>query len=200
MGIRDRIEERSNSFRALFVDDEQSIGLERALVLLVARVRKDELGERRPRDVYVAARKRRRRLGMMALTAGPLAGVANQFADLYCEAAIVCDLAALHGVALGDDEAAAHLLVLWGLVGDHDEAKGVIAGEPPLVGILAGKAMTLTETQRSDLWTRRGAVQALWEVRGAIDDIGKGSVRAVVFTGHRTKQLIKRTEAQLGVR
>ncbi|MBN9623002.1 MAG: hypothetical protein J0H06_08630 [Actinobacteria bacterium] len=199
MGLRDRIEERSNSLRALFADEEQPIGLEQALVLLVGRVRKDEQGERRPRDVYVAARKRRRRLGMLALTAGPLAGVANQFADLYCEAAVVCDLAALHGVALGDDEAAAHLLLLWGLVEDHDQAQRVIAGDPPLVGILTGKAMALTEAQRADLWTRRGAVQALWEVRGAIDDLSKGAVRTVVFTGHRTKQLIKRAEAQLGI-
>lgn len=78
---------------------------------LVRAVRDDDGGrERSSRDLYVRARKRRRRLGLAALGAGPMAGVASRIADLYCEAATFCDVVDIHELDLGDEQIAAHLL------------------------------------------------------------------------------------------
>lgn len=52
--------------------------------------------------------------------------------------------------------------------------------------------------------TKSVALQTLWRARSLTEDArkiaGSGSVSGVVFTGHRTKQLIKQAERQLGVR
>jgi hypothetical protein len=190
--------------RAMFEDDDQSLSVERFLLSLVRAVRSDEQYEERDaRDVYVAARKRRRRLGLMSFGAGPLVGVANQFADLYCEAATVCDVVALHGLDLSDDRIGAHMLVLWGITDDLDAAQKAIAGEPPVANILAGKLRERAGEQLPDKLTKRSVTKALWDVRGQLGDARKGAttgvVRTVVFTGHRTKKVIKEAEAQLGV-
>jgi hypothetical protein len=78
---------------------------------MVVAVRSDEHeDDRSSRDVYKVARSRRRRLGPMSLGAGPFAGVATQAVDLYTEIATFCDVAALHGHRLSDQEIAAHML------------------------------------------------------------------------------------------
>ena len=117
--------------------DKEVPAAERFLVALVQAVREDGDGEGGgARDVYVAARKRRRRLALLSFGAGPFAGVANQIADLYCETAVVSDLACLHGVELSDEEIAAHLLVLWDVIDDYGAAVGVVRGDPPLASLL----------------------------------------------------------------
>jgi hypothetical protein len=185
-------------------DDEQSLSIERFLLALVRAVRNEGQGEEHAaRDVYVTARKRRRRLGLMSFGAGPLVGVANQLADLFCETATVCDVAALHGKSLSDEQIGAHMLVLWGVVDDQDAAQNAMAGKPPVASIVAGKLRERAVGQLPETLTKRSATKALWDVRGTIGDTGRGAttgaIRTVAFTGHRTKKVIKKAEAQLGV-
>jgi len=185
-------------------DDVGSLSVERFLLVLVRTVRSEEQsGERAARDVYVTARKRRRRLGLMSFGAGPLVGVANQFADLFCETATVCDVAALHGINVSDEQIGAHMLVLWGITDDQGAAQNAMAGNPPVANILAGMLQERAAEKLPETLTKRSATKALWDVRGTIGDARKGAttgaIRTVAFTGHRTKKVIKKAEAQLGV-
>jgi hypothetical protein len=228
MGLRDRLEENARrleeggrriaasapaqrieggfrNLRELFSgEDDRASSVEGFLLALVRAVRKDEQEERlEARDVYVTSRKRRRRLGLMSFGAGPLIGVANQLADLYCETAIVCDVATLHGLELGDEQLAAHMLLLWGIVETPVEARQAIEGDPSLTNILARRVGEQFGEQLPEKLTKRSAIKALWDVRGALGDARRASsskaLRTVVFTGFRTKKVIKKAEAQLGV-
>jgi hypothetical protein len=189
--------------RAMFRDDDgQQLSVERFLLVLIQAVRDDERREGQgARDLYVSARKRRRRLGLMSFGAGPLVGVANQLADLYCETATFCDVAAHKGWNLSDEQVGAHMLVLWGVSDDHEAARRAMAGEPPVAEILASRLREQAAGQLPDTLTKRSITKALWDVRGAIGDARKGTttdaVKTVAFTGHRTKKLIKQVEAQL---
>jgi len=194
--------------RAMFSDnDEQSTTFERFLILLVRAVRDDERTEERSaRDVFETARSRRRRLGLVSFGAGPLVGVANQVADLYCETATFCDLAQVHGLALNDHQIVAHMLVLWSITDTLDEAKAAIDGSRgrSVAGILSSRVAGRADACLPDKLTKRSATKALWNARGAVADAGKGAgpgaVGNVVFAGHRMKRLIKKAELQLGVR
>jgi hypothetical protein len=227
MGLRDRLEENARrlgeggrriaasapaqvegsfrNLRDLFSGEEdRASSVEGFLLALVRAVRKDEQEERlEARDVYVTSRKRRRRLGLMSFGAGPLIGVANQLADLYCETAIVCDVATLHALELSDEQLAAHMLLLWGIVETPAEARRAIEGDPSLTSILARKVGEQFGEQLPEKLTKRSAIKALWEVRGALGDARRASstkaFRTVVFTGFRTKKVIKKAEAQLEV-
>lgn len=180
--------------------DKEVPAAERFLVALVQAVREDGEGEGRgARDVYVAARKRRRRLALLSFGAGPFAGVANQIADLYCETAVVSDLACHHGVELSDEEIAAHLLVLWDVIDDYGAAVGVVGGDPPLASLLALRLQERAGEQLPDQLTKRSLTKALWQVRGATADARRDAVKTAMFTGQRTKQVIRRAEEQLRV-
>lgn len=227
MGLRDRLEKEAvrlggdvrkkaiasaqvqraaagfRGLRAMFEDDE-SLSVDRFLLLLVRAVRDDDQSEGRlTRDVYVTARKRRRRLGLISFATGPLVGVANQVADLYCETAAVCDVAALHGLSLSDDQIAAHMLVLWAIADDFPAAQKAMRGDPPLATLLGDRLFERVDEHLPERLTKRSITKALWDVRGTLADARKGAtsgaVRTVAFTGHRTKKVIKRTEIQLGV-
>jgi hypothetical protein len=226
MGLRDRLEENARrlgeggrkiaasapqrvegSFRSLREiaagEDDRTASVEGFLLILVRAVRKDEQEEPPDaRDLYVTSRKRRRRLGLMSFGTGPLIGVVNQLADLYCETAIVCDVANLHGLELSDEQLAAHMLLLWDIVESPTVARMAIEGEPSLTSILAGELRELVGEQLPETLTKRSAIKALWDVRGAVGDARRagssGAVRTVVFTGFRTKKVIKKAEAQLG--
>jgi hypothetical protein len=201
-----RAGESVRGIRGMFTDDDDgSLNIEAFMLTLVRAVRDDEqVEERNARDVYVTARKRRRRLALMSFGAGPLVGVANQFADLYCETAVVCDVAALHDLNLSDEQIGAHMLLLWELTNSLDAAQKSIAGEPPVATILASKLGERAGEQLPDELTKRSVTKALWDVRGTLGDARKGAttgaVKTVMFTGHRTKKVIKKTEAQLGVK
>jgi hypothetical protein len=180
---------------------EKPLSAEAFVLALVGAVRDDDPEEGRcARDVYVAARKRRRRLGVLSLGVGPLAGVANQIADLYCETATVCDVAALHGLALSDEELGAHMLVLWKVTDDQKEALCLMRGEPPLAQALGVRLRDQAGEQLPDQLTKASLTKAFWEVRGAVGDARKDAMGTVVFTGHRTKKVIEKAEIQLGVR
>lgn len=198
---------RYRGLRSVFEDEERPVTIENVLAALVAAVRADEHDEdRSARDVFKTARSRRRRLGLVSFGAGPLVGVATHIVDLYCETATVCDLADLHSIALTEHDIAAHMLVLWGILDGIDEAKAVMtgAGSQSLASIIAGRIHGGAAEHVPDKLTKRAAIQALWDARHLMDDArevaGTGSVGGVVFTGHRTKQLIKKAELQLGAR
>lgn len=230
MGLRERLEEQASrvgeqaravaaseqvqragesfrGFRAMLAEDGGTLSVEAYLVALVRAVRDDEPEQSR-RELYVEARKRRRRLGLISLSTGPMAGVASQVADLYCETATVSDVADLHNLELDDREIAAHMLVLWSLVDDLDLAKAAIRSDPPVASILFKRLADAYVPRTEEELTKLGIAKLLWEIkqldlRGAVAGKGSGSgaqpVRSVAFTGHRTKKLIKRAEAQLGI-
>ncbi len=204
----DRAQRAAGGFRALqalFADQDRPLSAEGFLLALVRAVRDDERAEDvSHRDLYVLARKRRRRLALLSLGAGPLVGVANQLADLYCETAIVCDLGVVHGLTLGDEEVAAQMLTLWALVENLDSGRRAIVGEPTLTQILAAKLRDRAGEQLPAQLTKRSITGALWDVRRLAGEARGGGLsdatRTVLFTGHRTKKLIGRAEEQLGVR
>ena len=228
MGLRDRLQEKAlqygeevvskastsapvqiagdglRGFRGMLEGEDDAFSPELFLLSLVRAVRDDERDEDRSRrQVYVAARKRRRRLALASFATGPLVGVANQVADLYCETAVVCDLAVLHGRDLSDNEIAAHMLMLWEVVDDFEVAHGSVQGSPPLASVLGDKLFVQVNRHLPDELTKRSVAKALWDVREGVGNVRRGAtseaVRTAAFTGHRTKQTIKRVEAQLGV-
>lgn len=177
-------------------------------------MREDERDEDRSRrDVYVQARKRRRRLGLISFGAGPLVGVASRVADLYCEVAVVCDFADFHDLRLSDEQIGAQVLVLWSIVADLTHAEGAIHGEPPLAQIVAGQLGDRFDLKPDADLSEMSSVEKaklFWEARsmegelrdtltGAKDAAGGQPIRSVAFTGHRTRKLIKRVEKQLAV-
>lgn len=197
---------RYRGMHAVFDDDGQPISIEQVLAALVAGVKADEHEEdRSARDVFKTARRRRRRLGLLSFGAGPLVGVATHIVDLYCETATVCDLADLYSISLTEHDVAAHMLVLWEIVEGIDEGKAVMTGASTqsLASIIGGRVEDGVVAHIPDRLTKRAAVRALADARHLVSDAreaaGDGSVRGVVFTGHRTKKLIKKAELQLGV-
>ena len=228
MGLRDRLQEHAlrvgveagrkaaasvpgqmagdglRGFRAMLDGRDESLGVEPFLRSLVRAVRSDELDEDRSRrQVYVAARKRRRRLGLIAIALGPLAGIGNQVADLYCETAVICDLADFHGQELSDDQVVAHMLVLWEIADDFAAARRSVAGNPPVASLLGQRLFDQLDERLPDEPTKGSIVKALWDVRADLTATRSGfsgeAVRTVAFTGQRTKKVIGRVEEQLGV-
>jgi len=116
---------------------------------------------------------------------------------------MICDLASWHGRDLSDHHVAAHMLVLWGVADDFETAHGSVRGNPPVADLLGDKLFTQLDRHLPEEVTKRSIAQAMWEVREGVGSVRKGAtseaVRTVAFTGHRTKQTIKRMEAQLGV-
>lgn len=229
MGLRDRLQDRAvrlaeearrkaatsvpaqvaedglRGFRGMLSGEEgEPLSVEFFMLSMVRAVRSDELDDDRSRrEVYVAARKRRRRLALAALAFGPLAGVANQIVDLYCETAVICDLADFHGQALTDDQVVAHMLVLWEIADDLEVARRSVSGDPPVADLLGEKLFDQLDERLPDELTRTSIVGALWKVRADVGSMRKGAtgeaVRTVTFTGFRTKKLIGRLEEQLGI-
>lgn len=210
-----RAGESLQGFRHLVADEERRSSLEAYLLALVDAVREDEREEDRSRrEVYVQARKRRRRLGLISFGAGPLAGVASRVADLYCEVATVCDVADFHDLRLSDEQVGAQVLVMWSIIDDLEQAEGAMRGEPPLAQTLAGRLGERFDLKAEADLSEMSSVEMaklLWEARsmegelrdsltGARDAASGQPIRSVAFTGHRTKKLIKKVEKQLGVR
>jgi len=188
-------------------DNDAPLSAELFLVSLVRAVRLDDGFEGRSvRDVYEEARNRRRLLGIASFGAGPLRGVATQLSDLYCEIAIMGDLANTHHLPLDDDHVAAHMLALWEIAGDATTGLALIRGtaDRSLTAVLADPLRTKAAGYVPPQMTRRALTTALWQARGAIGDVrsgatGKGTVRGVVFAGKRAKALIARASAQLEI-
>lgn len=136
-----------------------------------------------------------------------MVGAASRVADLYCETATVCDVADLHDLDFSNEEVAAHMLVLWSIAEDFVRAEGAMRGEPPVAEILGAKLLEHLGLELEAQPTKLAIAKALWEVQrfdsGDVADAKKAisgqPIRSVAFTGHRTKKVIKKAEAQLGV-
>jgi len=116
--------------------------------------------------VFKAAKRRRRRLGVVSLGAGPLAGAANQLADLYGDTATVCDLVDLHGLELSDAEIAAVMLELWNVAGSSEQASAAITGTGDSISeLLVSRVNERASEQIPEKWTKRSAAKALWDAR-----------------------------------
>jgi hypothetical protein len=193
-------------FRAMLTDDELSLSIELFLLALVRAVRVDRAENWSRRKVLRAARRRRRRLAVGSFGAGPLAGVANQLSDLYCETATVCDLADIHNLSLTDEQIAAHMLVLWSLTDTLDEAQAAIDGtsEQSIADILAERLRASAGGRLPENLTKASAVKAIWDTRGLVGDVRRSaSTRAlgpVLFPGWHAKRVIKRVERHFGLR
>jgi hypothetical protein len=218
MGFRDRLEKGLDaginkftgpvdSFRglhAIFTDTEDEQSIPTFVLKLVRAVRmEDDDGEETAREIYVQARKRRRRLGLVSFTTGPLVPVATEMVDLYCETAVVCDLDDLHKLGLTEHQIGAHLIVLWSLADDYDAA--LDAMHDPTgnkLGMLIYTKLGLAD--QAGPQTKLQLVKRIWEVQKELGDfkenLGAGAVKGVMFTGRRTKKFIKEAEEQLGVR
>jgi hypothetical protein len=95
---------------------------------LVRSVRDDErTAGSSARDVRKTARRRQRKLSWAAKLAGPLAGPAKQFLQLYGDTATVTDLVGVRGLDKTDAEIAAVMLVLWGVTSDLGVAQSAMA-------------------------------------------------------------------------
>jgi hypothetical protein len=194
-------EEKYRGIRAMFDEDDEHVSMEGMLVALVAAVRDDEQEDKTARDVFESARARRRKLGLISLGTGPLVGVATHIVELYCEVAVVCDLADLSSVALDDRDVAAHMLVLWGVMDDLGQASAVMDGRASeSLAEIVGQQMRAEAVEHIPRkLSKRAAIQALADARHLLGDASRADgLRGVVFSGHRTKQLIKRAEFQLG--
>jgi len=203
LGTAGRTGDAFHALRAL-LHDEHVPSIERFLVALVGVVRTDAPTAQTARSVFEAARQRRRRLGLASLAAGPLAGVAQQLADLYCETATVCDVADLHAPGLGDREIAAHMLVLWNISDDLNHAQAMVDGTSGTgaASILSNRVVERSRTRVPDRLTATSAIRALWDARGVAGEVravaGKRDVRGTVFAGRRVSSFIERAERQLG--
>lgn len=200
-----RADERLRGLRTLFGSADQHTSPELFLIGLVRAVRTDdrEAPRRSRREVLIRARRRRRRLGVLSLGAGPFAAVASQLVDLYAETAIVCDLASAHALPLRDEELAAHMLTLWAIAPNAEQARAALTGTAEMSVASMLRASLGPKLHRPDPATARGAARAVWEARAALAGAREGSrsgaLRGVLFAGRRTKRAIKRAELQLGI-
>lgn len=205
---RDVATERVEGFRGLRAlmtrTPDANPRFEAFLIGLVGAVRDDQLPEdRTDKDVEKTARRRRRRLGAFTFVTGPLVGATNQLVDLYCDTATVCDLAAVRGYVLGDAEIAAHMLVLWSVAADVDEATAALARRDGggVSALVAQRLSGHAQTYLPGRWTTVGLIKATWKARGLLGDVRErmttGPVKTVLAPGRSTRALIDRAERQL---
>lgn len=183
----------------LRMDDDEPVTIEALVVLLVDAVRKDdEARELSDRDVFKAAKRRFRRLGVLSLPTGP---VGWRVVGLYCEAATVCDIVELRGEPLSDEAVAAHLLVLWGAMADLASAEAAIAGTgPSVLQALVLRYRSKVTERLPDPMTKRAVVTLIWKQRDLMSDVREAAtpgVRENVFPGKRVKAFIAQAHAQL---
>lgn len=200
------VENEFPGLRALLADPDESESAERLLLRLVRSVRDDEPGGLWSQEaIGDRAKRRRRHLGLLSFGTGPLVGVASQAVDLYCDVATLHDVAALHRLALTDEQMAAHVLVLWSITPTMAEGEAAIAGtDGRSVEDALGAALTREANERlPERWTPWSVIKAMWQMRSLIDDVREGGksgvVKPVVFTGRHTKRVIERVERQLAV-
>lgn len=198
----------ADAFRGLrqLASGKDEVDLERFLVALVRSVRADVAAEElTSRDVYKAARRRRRRLGLLSFATGPLVGLADQLVDLYCDTATVCDLDALHRLGLTDAQVAAHMLVLWALTDDVEAAHAAIQGRDDggVSALVSARFRAFAEAQLPKDFGVRRSVRVLWQARQLVEDTRRSvvakPVEKVLRPGRAAKDVIARAELQLGV-
>jgi hypothetical protein len=207
-GVQTRSAGLHQGLDTLLHDDGGELGIESFLLALVRTVRDEEAEDDRSKsDVLESSRHRRRRLGMLSFGAGPMVGVATQLVELYSETATVCDLVDVLDLELSDQEIASHMLLLWSITDDLDDALAMIegSGERTVAGVISGRFRDVVGERIPEKLTKWTAIKALWNSRKAASEAGQmardmaghGSIKAILFTGRQMKRFIKRAEAQL---
>lgn len=186
-----------------FEREEGTMSPESLLIGLVKAVRDGSSEEQRTvADVAETARSRRRRLGMMSFGAGPLRGVATRLVDLYCDTAVLCEVADAHGLELSDEQVAAHMLTLWSIVDRFETGLAAIEGrgESAVSSILTTRLSAKAGDAGPKRTSARAVVTVLWDARGAVGRAGGGGATGgMLLARRRTNRLIKRVERELGV-
>lgn len=182
--------------------EEEPISAEAYLKRLVAAVRRDDDEEDRTgRDVYLSAKRRRRKLGLLSLGTGPFAGVTSQVVDLYCDVAVLVDLSDLHQPGLSNSEIAAHAVLMWGFADSYERAAGAIASDPPLAELISKRLGNVAGERMPDKTSPRSIASAIWRARTDVAAVKKasvvGAVKGAAFTGRSTKKAIATIERQL---
>lgn len=226
MGIRDRVAARVQETAAtavvkardvalsqtvgprllelLEMESDRPLSIETMSTLLVRAVRDDDDSELAHVEVTRAAKRRQRILGAAGMFGG-MPGI--HLSSLYCEVVLLCDVERMHRLGLTDDEVAAHLLVLWNIMPEHDVALAAIDGSGPTVFeyVQERAAGVVGDViYREESLTKLQAIKLVWSLRGVTDRFlenvpGSGRHKHVVFPASRVKEVIARAERQLGI-
>jgi hypothetical protein len=152
---------------------------EGVLVALVHVLRQEEPGGGN-------ARKRARRMGAISGLAGMLGQLPAEALQLVEEARAAIDIAAVQAPQRGDEQLAADLLVLWGLVDDLPTAEAITRRERPLLGYLTEKYSEQVRDAIPEKWTPIATLKFLWkmrELRNVRDVMPGGIVRNIPVVG-----------------
>jgi hypothetical protein len=182
----------------LMADEDARLSVEAFLVLLLDAMNADEERTLTAGQVEKAGRRRARRAGILGIWGGP-AGLCA--ASLYAEAMLACDVVDRHGLDLSDEQIAAHLLTLWGLVPSVEAGTAAIEGTGPSVAshvaddrLFDGKP--ITELSPLD------ALMVLWRARQLMDPDelpGTTKLRHFALPKRRVRRVTAQLEDQLGV-
>jgi hypothetical protein len=203
----ERVAERLGGLRLLLDHDQDgSLSLERFLLLLIRTSRNGKSPPHSERELIRFASRRRRYLGTRCTAAGPFMGVATKLIDLYCETALVCEVAELHQLDLGDQEIAAHMLLLWGVTDDRGQARAAVDPARPgtIAGLVIGRARDELASESTQGIDALSAAKALWSMRGSVAQVarptGAQSIRGWLLARRRAKRFVKHAQRQLGLR
>jgi hypothetical protein len=133
------------------------------------------------------ARKRARRMGAISGLAGMLGQLPAEALQLVEETRAAIDIAAVRAPQRGDEQIAADLLVLWGLVDELATAERITTTrEPSLLGYLTEKYSEQVREAVPEKWTPVATLKFLWkmrELRNVKDVIPGGIVRNIPVVG-----------------
>lgn len=186
-------------------DEQATVRLESFVTAFISAVRQVDAEDLSSDDVINAAVRRQRWIGLASM---PAWSVGMYASSLYCEAAILCHVEQLHQLGLTNEQLAAHLLALWKVMPDYEQAEAAIQGTGPSV---AAFHKARTQDAASGIgFDKRGeigkldAFKFLWRLRkapGKAMDSAPGSakLRHVVLPEGRVKAVLEQSEKQLGV-
>lgn len=121
-------------------DEQATVRLESFVTAFISAVRQVDAEDLSSDDVINAAVRRQRWIGLASM---PAWSVGMYASSLYCEAAILCHVEQLHQLGLTNEQLAAHLLALWKVMPDYEQAEAAIQGTGPSVAAFH-KARTQT--------------------------------------------------------
>jgi hypothetical protein len=183
----------------LLAGGETRLSVEAFLVtLLDAMNAGDEDGPATAQEVEKAGRRRARRAGILGIFGGP-AGLCA--ASLYAEAMLACDVVDRHGLDLSDEQIAAHLLALWGLVPSVEAGGAAIDGTGPSVAAQVLDERVFDGRPVSEL-SPVDALMVLWRARQLMDPDelpGTTKLRHFALPKRRVRRVTADLEDQLGV-
>lgn len=148
---------------------------ESILVALVHVLRAEAPGGDNPR-------KRARRMGAISGLAGMLGQLPAEALQLVEEARAAVDRAPHRS----DEQLAADLLVVWGLVDDLTTAEAITTGEPALLGYLSEKYAGKVREAIPEKWTPVATLKFIWkmrELRNVRDVMPGGILRNIPVVG-----------------